>query len=278
MTDCGNEDLEVSYAHEEAHKETRADLQGPEHPGPQPGHRHARSEAGREDQRRKSEKNSRSSSGGRFRKIDTRADESQAVGGVFINCPFDADYAPIFEALIFAVRACGFEARSAREIEDSSQTRIDKLYGIIEECRYGLHDLSRTELDRKTGLPRFNMPLELGIFLGAKQFGGKEQKLKRCLVLDVEPYRYMKFASDLSGMDIQTHGGKAERAIVTTRDWLANVSRRKIAGAGLVVASYRRFLKDKPKIARKAGFDPKAIPFVDFSTIVTDWLIARRAG
>lgn len=276
MTDCSNEDFEISYAHEEAHKEARADLQGPERGGSQPDHRKARPEARRKDQRRESEKNSRSGSGGRVRKIEpARLD---GAGGVFINCPFDKAYAPIFEALIFTVHLCEFVPRSAREIEDSSQTRIDKLYGIIEECRYGLHDLSRTELDRKTGLPRFNMPLELGIFLGAKQFGGKEQKLKRCLVLDVEPYRYMKFASDLSGMDIQTHGGKAERAIVTTRDWLANVSRRKIAGAGLVVVSYRRFLKDKPKIARKAGFDPKAIPFVDFSAIVTDWLIARRAG
>jgi hypothetical protein len=74
--------------------------------------------------------------------------EPLAGNGVFINCPFDKNYAPVFEALIFAVHACDFVPRSAREIEDSSQTRIDKLYGIIAECRYGVHDLSRTELDR----------------------------------------------------------------------------------------------------------------------------------
>lgn len=27
------------------------------------------------------------------------------------------------------------------------QTRIDKMYGLIEECRYGIHNRSRTELD-----------------------------------------------------------------------------------------------------------------------------------
>lgn len=119
------------------------------------------------------------------------------------------------------------------------------------------------------------MPLELGLFLGAKRFGGKEQKLKRCVVLDIEPYRYMKFASDLSGMDIQIHDGKPERAMIVARDWLANVSRRKIPGAGLLIKSYRRFLKAKPAIARKRGFDPKAIPYADFSALVTNWLIQR---
>ena len=89
----------------------------------------------------------------------------------FINCPFDAAYAPIFDALVFAVFGCGFRARSARELDDGSQTRIDKLYGIIEECRHGIHDLSRTELDPIHNLPRFNMPPELGIDLGAKRFG-----------------------------------------------------------------------------------------------------------
>ena len=28
--------------------------------------------------------------------------------GVFINCPFDAQYQPLFRALLFAVEDCGF--------------------------------------------------------------------------------------------------------------------------------------------------------------------------
>jgi hypothetical protein len=85
---------------------------------------------------------------------------------VFINCPFDADFLPRFQALVFAVRACGFRVRCALEMDDGGETRIDKLYRIIEESRYSIHDLSRTELDPVNALPRFNMPLELGIFLG----------------------------------------------------------------------------------------------------------------
>ncbi len=111
---------------------------------------------------------------------------------VFINCPFDSDYKPLFDAMIFAVHDCGFVARCALEAGDASQVRIDKIYNIIEDCRYGIHDISRTESDETSGLPRFNMPLELGIFLGAKRYGIQEQERKKCLVLDREPYSVSK--------------------------------------------------------------------------------------
>ena len=38
------------------------------------------------------------------------------------------------------------------------------------------------------------MTLELGLFLGAKAFGGPDQQAKRCLVLDETPYRYQTTA------------------------------------------------------------------------------------
>gem|GEM_PF-1889337 len=72
------------------------------------------------------------------------------------------------------------------------------------------------------GLPRFNMPLELGLFLGAKEFGAKKQRQKCCLVLDSELYRYQKFISDISGQDISVHNGKFDSAIGRVRDWLSN--------------------------------------------------------
>jgi hypothetical protein len=45
---------------------------------------------------------------------------------VFINCPFDAEYAPIFEAIVFAVNDAGFRPKCARERLDSSQVRVQK--------------------------------------------------------------------------------------------------------------------------------------------------------
>jgi hypothetical protein len=192
---------------------------------------------------------------------------------VFINCPFDRDYAVAFRALIFTIYACGFRPRSARELDDAGQTRIDKLYDLIDECRYGIHDLSRTELDETFGLPRFNMPLELGIFLGAKRFGGVAQKAKRVLILDVEQYRYQKFVSDLAGMDIHEHGGDPVQALRETRNWLANVSRRALPSADRVARLYQTFLADLPALAAELEFDPADIPYVDFERIVVGWLL-----
>jgi hypothetical protein len=197
---------------------------------------------------------------------------------VFINCPFDAAFAPTFRSLIFTILLCGFRPRSARELDDGGQTRIDKIYTLIEECRYGIHDLSRTELDVVSALPRFNMPLELGLFLGAKRFGGKHQKAKRVLILDLEQYRYQRFISDLAGMDIHEHGGDPVRAACEARDWLANVSHRELPSAEKVRRIFEAFQGDLPAIAAELEFDPEQIPYVDFERIVAAWLIAIPAA
>src|SRR5882724_10055411 len=97
---------------------------------------------------------------------------------VFINCPFDSQYGAIFYALVFAVHDCGYFARCALEVDDSGLVRIQKIEQIISDCRFGIHDISRVESDPQTQLPRFNMPLELGLFLGAKRYGNKRQKTK----------------------------------------------------------------------------------------------------
>ena len=45
-------------------------------------------------------------------------------------------------AMVFAIHDCSFVARSAQEAKDGSQVRIDKIYKIIAECRYGIHAFS----------------------------------------------------------------------------------------------------------------------------------------
>lgn len=150
---------------------------------------------------------------------------------------------------------------------------MDKLFALIGECRYGIHDLSRTELDEASRLPRFNMPLELGIFLGARRYGGKHQKKKRLLIFDVEQYRYQRFISDLAGMDIHQHDGNPEKALRETRDWLANVSRRTLPSADRVARLYRSFLADLPALAAQLEFDPERIPYVDYERLVVGWLL-----
>ena len=193
---------------------------------------------------------------------------------VFINCPFDSAYKPLFDAIVFAVHDCGFVARCALEEGDASQVRIDKIYNIIENCRYGIHDISRTELDEVSRLPRFNMPLELGIFLGAKRFGVEDQKGKKCLVMDKEQYRYQKFISDIAGQDIFVHNNSPEEIIRVVRDWLGTASgRRTIPGGGVIWRHYQDFLNDLPQLAQR--FQLELADLEDFNNYiyaVAGWL------
>jgi hypothetical protein len=194
---------------------------------------------------------------------------------VFINCPFDHAYQALFRAIVFSVIHCGFRARCALEIDDGSQVRIDKIFRIIQECRFGIHDLSRTELDRTTRLPRFNMPLELGMFLAAKRFGDTYQKRKVCLIIDRDPYRYQAFISDIAGQDIQSHARKERQAISRTCDWLRNASSRVMPGGNHINRQYDRFKRSLPKLCGKLKLRPSEMTFNDFTNIVTNWLTAQ---
>ncbi len=139
---------------------------------------------------------------------------------VFINAPFDLSCEDLFRAMVFAVAACDYNPRCALENEDSSKTRIQKIEDLISRCRRGIHDLSFMELDAASGLPRFNMPFELGLFHGAKQFGGGKQKRKCYLVFDSDKHRYQKAISDIAGQDISCHGGTEEGVITAIGKWL----------------------------------------------------------
>lgn len=191
---------------------------------------------------------------------------------VFINCPFDSDYLPIFRGLVFAVHHCGFEARCAWEIDDSGRPRISQLYDLISECKFGIHDISRTELN-DNDLPRFNMPLELGIFLGAMKFGGDNHEDKICKVLGRKPYRYQEFISDIAGQDPSYHNQEVEQAIVIVRDWLQKSNENIIMPSGSkIVDRYDRFTDELPLLCDPHNLKPESLTFIDYKNMVYVWL------
>ncbi len=191
---------------------------------------------------------------------------------VFLNCPFDDGYKPIFHAIVFAIHDLGFVARCARDVDDASQVRLEKIMRIIEEWAYGIHDISSVGLGATTNLPRFNMPVELGLYLGCRRFGDPSQHKKVCLILDSDPYRYRAFLSDISGQDIHAHGGKPNRAISEVRDWLANSSGTKgLPGGSEIVSRYAQFNKDLPGLCRDLRRKPKELTFKEFSEMVNGW-------
>ena len=192
---------------------------------------------------------------------------------VFLNCPFDEQHRRIMEAIVFAVYDCGFFARCSLEESDSSNVRLDKIMRIVAGCKFGIHDISRTDLDADSNLPGFNMPLELGIFLGAKQFGAGRHRQKNCLIMDREKYRYQKFISDLAGNDVCSHDGDPDVAIGEVRSWLSDSSKRQtIPGKSHITGRYAEFRGELPRLCRNVNREIGELTYNEYSGLVSDWL------
>lgn len=140
---------------------------------------------------------------------------------VFINCPFDAEYRPLFDSLIIATICCGFMPRCAIETGTGSLPRIDRIASALRGSKYSIHDLSRCRGEGDVNLARFNMPLELGIAMGERLAQNGDGGAHDWLVLVPEGHEYQRFVSDLSGFDPSTHSGTPESIITEVMAWLA---------------------------------------------------------
>ncbi|WP_152412482.1 hypothetical protein [Xanthomonas phaseoli] len=137
---------------------------------------------------------------------------------VFLNCPFDAAYKPIFDSIIFAIHDLGFEARHAL-IDNGNAVRLLRISGEIQSCKYSIHDISRVESGGSLRLPRFNMPFEAGLGYLLHETSVEPNK-HHCLLLDSESYRYHASLSDVAGLDAKIHGGSQQKAISAVRSFL----------------------------------------------------------
>ena len=190
---------------------------------------------------------------------------------VFINCPFDSEFQPFLRAILFTVCAMGCKPRSALEESDSSTIRLEKIYRLIKFCRFSIHDLSRTELSEHNGLPRFNMPLELGIFLGIKQVTPRRSRRKTCLIF-VKDSRNLSFITDINGMDVQGHGDSPEKSIESIRNWLCNDAKMDGQPASVIAQLFKKFESEFPEIVKRIGYQPNEPQYGDVLKIIRDWL------
>jgi hypothetical protein len=173
---------------------------------------------------------------------------------VFINCPFDDGYQPVFRALTFAIIRSGFRPRCALEVDDATRNRLSVIMDIIEECRYGIHDISRTDPDGDPPLPRFNMPLEL----------------------DTDRYRFQRFLSDIAGQDIHAHNGEPGRCIEEVVTWLRTQSRvRSVPGGRAVVLEFAAFEAALPDLCAVWKIEVDELTFGDFATLVSEYIAAN---
>ena len=146
---------------------------------------------------------------------------------VFVNCPFDEPFKPLLDAILFAIHDCGFAARTALEESGSGETRLDKLVRVIGECRFSIHDISRTEITQSSPLPRFNMPFECGLALGAIRYRRPLRSGSRDFhLMAADDFQDKRTLSDLAGQDASYHG----KAVAVQRGPARDGSQRRHIG------------------------------------------------
>lgn len=185
---------------------------------------------------------------------------------VFLNTPFNVEYQPMFEVIVFTVMSCGFTPRSVLESwgkRDASVTRLDRLFRLMRESEFSIHDLASGA--------RGNVLLEAGMFLAVARLAPVKGKL---LILDKEPHAYREYLSDLAGLDIWFHKGDQQALAAHVRNWLAAEVGTAVPSAAEIWKDYKSFRSVVPALARKS--DPGRIEFPDLVDLIDAWL-ARHA-
>jgi hypothetical protein len=158
---------------------------------------------------------------------------------------------------------------------DGAEIRISKIADMIAHCDWGIHDLSRVELSSGK-LPRFRMPLELGLHLGARLIGTGQHRRKRALILETKSHRYDEMLSDISGQVIEAHGKNVNEAIAIVRNWLSDhrsAQQPPLPGARALQKDYGRFKREVVAILKRRRLDPlRKITHSDYLFAVRDWI------
>jgi hypothetical protein len=197
---------------------------------------------------------------------------------VFINCPFDKQFEPIMQAMLFCIVYLDMRPRIARERNDAFEIRIEKIVGLIECSRYSIHDLSRAKSTRAGEFYRMNMPFELGIDHGCRRFKGTPWSTKKMLILADRQYNYQKALSDIAGSDIDTHSDKYDVAIRKVRNWLVNEAGAPNVGAKLIINKYADFWEWYFEKHRAAGADDSDIKEYPTKEVLDGMMEWKAAG
>ncbi|WP_158975478.1 hypothetical protein [Cellulophaga sp. L1A9] len=193
---------------------------------------------------------------------------------VFINCPFDNDFRPLLKALVFELIYLGFSPKLSQTLSSSS-IRVNEIKNLIRTCKFGIHDLSRSKAMIIGELPRFNMPYELGLDIGALEFGSKNLKTKKILILETEKYHYQKVISDIAGQDIENHDDDPKTLITKVRNWFsANFPEETLVVQSVIWIAYNQFIDDLGSNLSGTYTEEEIeeMPIGDFIKFVTDWI------
>ncbi len=192
---------------------------------------------------------------------------------VFINCPFDNRYTPLFRIILFSVLYYGFNPRTALEDSDCVTNRLEKISSLIDVSIISIHDLSRIKSKDKNEYSRFNMPFELGIDFGIRLKGSMTKKF---LILEGEKYSYQKALSDYAGFDVFCHKNDPQELVKIIRDWFVNNRYTgDILGPTALWYKYNDcwgYIYDSLMSRGYTKKDTKNVPYNEYLDLVREWL------
>jgi hypothetical protein len=169
-----------------------------------------------------------------------RADD-QFEHSVFINCPFDPDYASLLEAALFCVIYFGLTPRLANERLEAGETRLDKIIEMIRGSRYSIHDLSLCKAQQRNEIFRMNMPFEYGIDVGFRRSGLEPYNTKKFLIFENSQYDLKSALSDTAGQDVEFHQYNYELVIRKVRNFVRVEANINAPGPSRLISDYVTF-------------------------------------
>ncbi len=196
------------------------------------------------------------------------------IESVFLNIPYDETFEKLYLAYVVGLTQLGLRINFALAVPN--QGRLNTIISLIEQSEFSIHDLSRIESPR--GIPRFNMPVELGLALYRSRIArGKH----RVFIFESRRYRAQRSTSDVNGIDPQIHGGTAKGLMAGLR----NVFRQPgdVTTVPEMLASYRAVRRKLPELRRNSGgkslFEASVFQDLTVAALVeSQKLLGRRAG
>jgi len=195
---------------------------------------------------------------------------------VFINCPFDSQYNPLLNPILFTILYVGFTPQIASQTGDSGEQRINKIISLLLKSRYSIHDLSRVRSGRRGEFFRLNIPFELGVDYGFRRTSTGYLRKKRFLVLGANPHDFKRALSDLGGVDAKSHGNDPKKAVIALRNWFVDTVHLSYLPSGSSIwEEFSDFHLDFYDQRKKDGFsrqDLDTLPVREYIACIRDWL------
>lgn len=194
------------------------------------------------------------------------------IESVFLNIPYDNEFEDLYVAYIVGLTQLGLRVNATLAVPN--QGRLETIIGLIEESDSSIHDLSRIEATK--GIPRFNMPVELGLALHRSHV---TKGRHRVYVFESKSYRAQRSTSDINGIDPQIHLGTPKGVMRGLR----NIFRQPgdVTTVPEMLISYRAVSRKLPELKQNAGGESvfEASVFHDLTVAAlfeSQKLIARR--